>query len=72
MSELKYSDNIAVSIAVIVTIANFVLFAAIYKFGQVFVNFNELTNVVLFTVVFICFTLFVTRPLIKKLILRSE
>jgi len=72
MSELKYSDNVSVTIVVIITIVNFSLFAAIYKFGQAFINFSELINLVLFTVVFICFTLFVTRPLIKKLILRSE
>jgi hypothetical protein len=72
MNELKYSDNVSVLIAVIITIINFSLFAAIYKFGQAFINFGELINLVIFTVVFICFTLFVIRPLIKKLILRSE
>jgi hypothetical protein len=70
--KLKYSVPISAVIAIVVAALNFTFFILIYK--TIALNFllGELPTLGVSTLLTVFFTIFVAKPLLKKLILVSE
>jgi hypothetical protein len=69
--KLKYSVPISVVIAIVVAALNFTFFVLIYKTVASFFLLGELTTLGISAIFTVLFTIFVAKPLLKKLIIIS-
>jgi hypothetical protein len=74
MDELKfkYSDKVSIAIAVFFAALNFLFFIFTYKSIIAYFMLGELPALTISTLFFIAITIFITKPLLKKIIYVTE
>ena len=70
--KLKYSVPISVSIAIVVAALNFIFFILIYKTVTSYFMLGDLSALGVSALVFVFTTIFITKPVLKNLILVNE
>ncbi|MBB1391508.1 hypothetical protein H5185_19115 [Shewanella sp. SG44-6] len=69
---LKYSDKVTIVIAIIFAALNFLFFILIYKTIASYFMLGELATLGVSALVFVITTIFIAKPILKRLVLVNE